>query len=39
LRQERTLENVFVLFIFCAPTDTFDGNGNGTPLIIYKPVA
>jgi len=33
LRQEITLENLFVLFIFCQPADNFDGNGNGTPVI------
>jgi len=39
LRQEITLENLFVLFIFCKPTVNFDGNGNGTPVITYKSTA
>jgi len=30
LRKDITLENFFVLFIFCKPTDSLDGNGNLT---------
>jgi len=33
LRQEITLENLFVLFIFHNSTDNFDGNKNRTPII------
>jgi hypothetical protein len=39
LRQEITLDNVFVLLIVCNPTNNFDGNGNGSPLISYVSVA
>jgi len=30
LTQEITLENLYVMFIFCKQTDNFDGNENGT---------
>lgn len=36
LRQETTSVNVFVLFTFCNPTNIFDGNWNGTPIIACK---
>ena len=39
MRQGVTSENLFVLFIFCNPTDNCDGKGNRTSLITNKTTA
>jgi hypothetical protein len=36
--QEIILENIFVLFLFCNPTDNFDRDGNGTLIIVSKAI-
>jgi len=36
--QEIILENVFVLFLFCNPTDNFDRNRNGILTVVSEAI-